>query len=189
MCCLHHARPFSHAHFKLRIYHSVGWRVTAVSAPVLGSRVSAAASVVAFACGKGRHWRPATSVVASLREVSTGHPQLGRRFKRLRLLRSPPETRAPQAGTPLQRSARRRLGAKVRSIAADDAIINYQFSFSTPCAGILLPQCTLSDASLSTVHCALNKKPPAGGFCFSRSQAWLHAAPAVPAAFVRSFSC
>ena len=172
MCCLHHARPFSHAHFKLRIYHSVGWRVTAVSAPVLGSRVSAAASVV-----------------ASLREVSTGHPQLGRRFKRLRLLRSPPETRAPQAGTPLQRSARRRLGAKVRSIAADDAIINYQFSFSTPCAGILLPQCTLSDASLSTVHCALNKKPPAGGFCFSRSQAWLHAAPAVPAAFVRSFSC
>ena len=79
------------------------------------------------------------SVVASLREVSTGHPQLGRRFKRLRLLSSPPETRAPRAGTPLQRSARRRLGAKVRSIAADDAIINFQFSFSTPCAGILLP--------------------------------------------------
>ena len=48
--------------------------------PGLGCRVSAAASVVAFACGKGRHWRPATSVVASLREVSTGHPQLGRCF-------------------------------------------------------------------------------------------------------------
>jgi len=68
--------------------------------PGLGCRVSAAASVVAFACGKGRHWRPATSVVASLREVSTGHPQLGRCFCASRRGRH----RRPATSPPLERA-------------------------------------------------------------------------------------
>ena len=80
--------------------------------PGLGCRVSAAASVVAFACGKGRHWRPATSVVASLREVSTGHPQLGRCFCASRRGRH----RRPATSPPLERAfSLRRMFARFPS--------------------------------------------------------------------------
>ena len=40
----------SHAHYTLRLFHGVGWRVTAVSP---------AGSVGASACGRGCHWQPA----------------------------------------------------------------------------------------------------------------------------------